>query len=120
MITEIGKFLRVLRAERCEVAKEMAEKLGVSPSYLSAVELGKREFPLSWEQLIINAYELNDKNKLKLQKAIKDSKTTVKLALNDIDKKKKGLILSVAKNDLDDETIEQLCEIIKKKYEGDK
>ena len=49
MITEIGKFLRVLRAECGESAKVMAEKLKVSPAYLSAVELGKRDFPLSWE-----------------------------------------------------------------------
>ena len=119
MVTEIGKFLRVLRAERSESAKEMAEKLNVSASYLSAVELGRRECPLSWEQTVIEVYNLNEVNKRKLQKAIKDSKTSVKFDLNEVDKKKKGLILSVAKNDLDDKTIEQLCEIIKK-YEGDK
>ena len=114
MITEIGKFLRILRVEWGESAKLMAEKLNVSPAYLSAVELGKRDFPLSWEQTIINVYKLNETNKKKLQKAIKESKSTVKFDLNEVDKKKKNLILSVAKNDLDDETIEQLCEIIRR------
>ena len=119
MITEIGKFLRILRIEKNESAKEMANKLNVSPSYLSAVELGKRECPMSWEDVIIEAYKLNDTNRKKLQKAIKESKTNIKIDLNEVDKKKKALILSVAKNNLDDQTIEQLCEIIKK-YEGDK
>ena len=119
MVTEIGKFLRVVRAERGESAKEMAEKLSVSGSYLSAVELGRREFPLAWEQTIVEVYNLNEVNKKKLQKAIKDSKTNVKFDLNEVGNKKKDLILSVAKNNLDDKTIEQLCEIIKK-YEGDK
>lgn len=119
MVTEIGKFLRILRIENNQSAKEMAEKLGVSPSYLSAVELGKREFPLSWENLIIQTYSLSEKKQKKFQQAIKETKTTIKLDLNDVGQKKKNLILSVAKNDLDDKTIEQLCEIIKK-YEGDK
>ena len=30
MVTEIGKFLRVLRAKNLETAKEMAKKLNVS------------------------------------------------------------------------------------------
>ena len=51
---------------------------------------------------------------------MRESKTSVKFDLDDVNKKKKNLILSVARNELDDETIEQLCEIIKKKCEGDK
>lgn len=119
MVTEIGKFLRVLRAEQGESAKDMAEKLQVSPSYLSAVELGRREVPLSWEQIITDAYSLNQQRQQSLNKAMQKSKTSIKFDLNEVDDRKKGLILSVAKEDLDDDTIEKLCQILKKN-KGDK
>lgn len=43
MITPIGKFLRKLRIDTGEILKDMAEKLHVSPSFLSAVENGKKK-----------------------------------------------------------------------------
>ena len=118
MVTEIGKFLRVLRAKNLETAKEMAKKLNVSPTYLSAVELGRRDNPLDWLEIIKKEYNLSDKDTERLHLAISESKATVKFDLNDVDNKKKDLILSVAKNDLDDKTIEKLCEIINKSKEG--
>ncbi|MDD3947051.1 MAG: helix-turn-helix transcriptional regulator, partial [Clostridia bacterium] len=40
MVTEFGKFLRVLRIQNNDTARQMAEKLNLSPSYLSAIETG--------------------------------------------------------------------------------
>ena len=119
MVTEIGKFLRILRVSRDESAKSMADKLGVSPSYLSAVELGKRQIPLTWEEIIIKEYSLNDKNKEKLRKAIEESKSSLKIDVSEVGSKKKQILFSVANGEVDDETIEKLCEIIKQnKKEG--
>ena len=42
MITEYGKFLRKLRIDQGQILKTMAEKLGVSAPFLSAVENGKQ------------------------------------------------------------------------------
>ena len=46
MITEYGKFLRKLRIDQGQILKTMAEKLGVSSAFLSAVrksqKLGKK------------------------------------------------------------------------------
>lgn len=44
-MTPFGAKLRQLRRERNVTAKEMAAALGVSPAYLSALELGKRGLP---------------------------------------------------------------------------
>lgn len=115
MITEIGKFLRILRISKEESAKDMAEKLGVSSSYLSAIELGKRDLPSSWENLIIEKYNLDEKNKEKLHNAVAESLCAVKIDFSNVDKRKKDLILSMAKTDLPEETIDKLCEIIKNK-----
>lgn len=42
MFTEFGKFLRKARIDRGLLLKDMAEGLGVSSAYLSAVETGKK------------------------------------------------------------------------------
>ena len=45
MVTSFGKALRKLRIDRGMVLKNMADMLGVSSAYLSAIELGKRAIP---------------------------------------------------------------------------
>ena len=42
-MTDFAKALRILRIERGEVLKDMADKLGITSSYLSAIECGKRK-----------------------------------------------------------------------------
>ena len=45
MITSLGTFLRRLRLAKGEILKDMAESLGVSSAFLSAVENGKKKMP---------------------------------------------------------------------------
>jgi transcriptional regulator with XRE-family HTH domain len=47
MLTQLGIFLRKLRLDRGEILKDMAIKLNVSSSFLSAVENGKKRIPQS-------------------------------------------------------------------------
>lgn len=49
-MTPFGARLRELRAQRGVSAKEMADALGVSPSYLSALEHGRRGRP-TWSMV---------------------------------------------------------------------
>ena len=48
MLTSIGRFLKKLRIDRGEILKDMAEKLDVTVSFLSAVENGKKHMPSAW------------------------------------------------------------------------
>ena len=57
--TEIGKILRKLRVDAGETAGVMAEKLGVTASYLSAIELGKRRMTEEIQTQIVFLYELS-------------------------------------------------------------
>ena len=43
MLTSIGRFLRKLRIDHGEILKDMADALGVSSAFLSAVENGKKK-----------------------------------------------------------------------------
>lgn len=119
MITEFGKLLRIIRINSGDSAKDMAQKLNMSPSYLSTIENGKRNIPPDMEELLIRAYNLSDKDKEKLRKAMVESSDTVKIDLTDLAEKKKQMIYEITKGDLDEATIDQLCKIIKeKKGEG--
>ena len=53
MITEYGKFLRKLRIDQGQILKTMAEKLGVSSAFLSAVENGKKKIPKTREEKLV-------------------------------------------------------------------
>lgn len=59
MLTDFGKELRKIRIDNNEFLKDMANKLGVTVSYLSAVENGKRDIPDEWLDKIINDYNLS-------------------------------------------------------------
>lgn len=48
MLTSVGRFLRTLRIDHGEILKDMADVLGVSSAFLSAVENGKKKMPEGW------------------------------------------------------------------------
>jgi len=49
---KIGKTLKLIRISRELKQKELADKLGISPNYLSSVENAKREPSLSFIKLV--------------------------------------------------------------------
>ncbi|WP_273756947.1 helix-turn-helix domain-containing protein [Bartonella sp. MM73XJBT] len=59
MLTSFGKMLRKLRIDHSERLLDMAEKLDVSVSFLSSVEIGKKSVPVGMEEKIIKLYALN-------------------------------------------------------------
>lgn len=63
MVTEFGKFLRKLRIDNDELMLDMAKKLKVSSAFLSSVENGKKRPSDSWNDLVINLYHMDDKQK---------------------------------------------------------
>lgn len=82
MSTIFGKFCRMLRIRNDEVLRDMARKLGVSSSYLSAVENGKRPTPKSWRNKLIQLYDLTNDESKELDDAIYQSHQEIKITLN--------------------------------------
>ena len=58
MLSPIGKALRHLRLERDERLMDMADKLGVTSSFLSAVEMGRKVPPRDLAEKVIRSYGL--------------------------------------------------------------
>ena len=115
MATEFGKLLQVIRENSGDSARTMAKKLNMSPSYLSTIENGKRNIPEEMSDMLIKTYNLSDDDKVKLRNAMAESSGIVKIDITDLAEKKKQMIFDITNHNLDEDTIDLLCEIINKK-----
>ena len=118
MLTEFGKILRKLRIECGELIKDMAEKLGCTASYLSAVEIGKRPIPIGWADKIASCYSLNKEEAKKLEKAAMLDVKSIKIDVSGFqeDKREAALLFARRFKDLDEESVSS----IRKLLDGDR
>lgn len=112
MLTRFGKQLRSLRIEKDLRLKDMADELGVTVAYLSAVENGKRSVPDSWVRKIIDLYGLGESEADELQRAACVNKNDIKINLQDTNELEKDLVLSFARK-FKTLTVEQVNELQK-------
>lgn len=68
MLTPLGKELRKLRMDKGIMLKDMADALGITSSYLSAIEFGKRAVPDNFAERLAKAMQLTEMEKARLQK----------------------------------------------------
>ncbi|MCF0117096.1 MAG: helix-turn-helix transcriptional regulator [Bacilli bacterium] len=115
MITELGKILRIIRINTGDSMRTMADKFTLSSSYLSAIENGKRNVPNNFEDLVVTNYDLTDKDVMNLRNAINATAGSVRVDLTELSDKKKKVLFALTKDDLDDDAIDELCEIIEKR-----
>lgn len=116
MITKFGKMLRKIRIDHSEVLRDMAERLNVSTSFLSAVEVGKKKVPSGWIDEISDKYELTEVERRQLDDAAKASIPVVKINLSGSDEYQREAALVFARDfdSLTDETAAQIINLLKK------
>lgn len=117
-LTSLGQFLRKLRIERRELMKNMAERLGLSVSYLSCIETGSREFSKGkLYGLIISSYELNQEQIKELDKAISDSIKSISVSLTDKSDTQREMVWALARKmeELNDEQAKKIFDILGEK-----
>ncbi len=113
MITTFGKFCRILRMDRDQLLKDMADLLGVSSAFLSSVENGKKEVPASWFEKIKLLYSLDEKKSEELFNAIEASRKELRINLEQMEAEDRILALSFARKL---ETISQMSERTKAEF----
>lgn len=120
MVTAFGKFCRKLRIDNGELLKDMADKLGVTASYLSAVENGKRNVPQNWLHDISKIYSLNSQQISELKKAIEESQTVLRFDLRELSNEKKDILMAFAREHkrLDTADLEKIMKILQGKNKG--
>ncbi len=121
MTTEVGKYLRKLRIDNEEILKNMADKLKVSSSFLSAIENGKKNMPESMEEKIIVIYNLDDEKIRAFRKAVEESMNSIQMDLKDTSNERKQLAINFARkfDSLDDDLTKQIFEMLKESDKGD-
>lgn len=115
MLSEFGKFCRKLRIERDELLIDMAQKLNVKPSFLSAVEVGKKSIPEKWKREIPEKYNLTSEEKERLLEAIEYSVRQLKFDLTQNEENRDILLAFARKLDiLDTKEKESILKILNK------
>ena len=79
--TELGKMLRKLRIDREETLGDMAERLGCTSSYLSAIEKGKRPAPAGFASKLAKLYSLSPDDERDIAAAADKTVRNVKVDL---------------------------------------
>lgn len=115
MITAFGKELRNIRLNRDLLLKNMADALGVTSSYLSAIEHGKKSVPKNMISKLAMLFDLSEKEISNLKAAQNISSDEVKISLNGLtsDQKKMANAFARRLTDLSDEEMKKMWEFIK-------
>ena len=118
--TELGKRLRKLRIDMGETLGDMADRLGITSSYLSAIEKGKRPAPPGLVDKVAELYSLSDVAKHELSAAADKTLKSVKVELDGASDSKRDAALCFARSfdDLDDETAKNVLKLLKKKRDA--
>lgn len=122
MITLLGRELRKIRIDRGELLFDMAEKLGMSPSYLSSIENGKRSIPCDLVTKVVSVYSLNEVQTFNLRNAEADSVEEANINLNNKSLQQRNVALLLARkfDSFDSDQLEALYQIINGSKEGKK
>lgn len=115
MKTKLGEYLRTLRLSNQQILKDMADILGVTSSFLSAVENGKKKMPETWYSVFQREYGLMDDEIDDLKQLAMESQNSISLDLRNSSSASKQLAVSFARqfNDMDEETSMQILSFLK-------
>lgn len=116
MLTDFGRFLRKIRIDYGEILKDMAEKLDVTASFLSAVETGKRNIPEHWLDKISKIYNLDKSTQHQMKIAATNSVRMIKINLEKSKSNKRETAILFAREFeiIDDETINKIHKLLLK------
>ena len=117
--TKFGEYVRILRIRCHEVMGDMAEVLGTSVPFLSAVENGKKNVPTDWIEKLVSHYKLSPNEASELREAVDESRLQYKIMPGNagITKRKAAFQFARSFDDMDDETAAKILELLSKKRE---
>jgi len=117
--TKFGEELKVLRTRRHQTLQNMADVLGVSKPFLSAVEAGKKRIPDKWVDIICDHYNLKPYYREQLQLAADMSRSQIKINLNGSENYKREVALQFQDHfsSIDEDAAEQIIRILNSKTE---
>lgn len=117
MLTPFGKTVRKMRIDLGLTLKSMAESMGVTSSYLSAIETGKRAVTKPVLDSIISYFNADEKQKEKLINSARDSQQSVEISLSGKNGYAREVAIAFARSfeDLNEDDFQHLRQILNKK-----
>lgn len=112
MKTQFGRFIQQLRMS---TVTEIAQKLGVSPSYVSLVLSGKKNVPKSWLKCFPVMYNMTEDEIEKMNRAAKQSVASVTIKLTGMSETKREIAVMFARKfrELDDDILQEIQRLCK-------
>lgn len=105
MATSFGKELRKLRIDKDENIHSMAKKLGISISYLSAIEAGSRNIPDDLVDKVVKKYHLSEERSEIMRQAEAESSKEIEIDLKTMTAEQRKLVFALSRklNEMSDE-----------------
>lgn len=112
MISAFGKCVKKIRGE--ESLRTMASRLGISPSFLSAMEVGRKTIPMEYCDKIRDEYKITDEQYAELFDAIAETNGHVDIEIAKMEEAKKNTSLVFARKieSADPELVERLRKVL--------
>lgn len=98
MLTAFGKALRKIRIDRNLLLKDMADGLGCSSPFLSAIESGTKRIPDDMIERISQVYKLTEEEVQSLEVGKVQSMKEVVMSLKDFCAQDRELAMAFARN----------------------
>ena len=81
IITRFGKEVRKLRIDHDITLKDLADRIGVTSTFVSAVEAGRKSIPPNFVQKVVAAMDLGPKEAAELRRAADQSAREQRIVL---------------------------------------
>lgn len=116
MLTSLGKQFRIIRLNNGELLKTMAEKLNVTPAYLSSIENGKRKPTQKFMKSLFDSYSFSEEVKRKIEDAYYTTIDNISIDLSNQSPEQKdlGLVFARKFDTLTDEEVKKIFKLLNK------
>jgi len=116
MLSQFGKMVRKLRIDKGVTLKAMADSLGKTSAYLSAVETGRKNPPKNLVQDITRYFELPPAEGQVLEQAAEASRSEVTLPLTDFNTAQREVAAAFARqfSELTEDELAQIRGLLEK------
>src|SRR5690606_13429981 len=116
MITKLGKVLRKARVDSEMTLGDMADAVGISPAFLSAIENGKKDIKEPLVEKLANLLKLSDEKLVEFQMIAMASNSEVRVNLEKHGEKQIEAVTLLARHiaDLSEDSLEDISKIINK------
>lgn len=111
---DFGTLVRRLRYEKKVSFAELADKLGISITFLSLIENGKKQIPLEYGDKIAAIFSLDEKMTDELKNSIDYTNNKISIKLDELSEEQKEVSLAFARtiNKASQKKLEELRKLL--------